>query len=88
MPSSSIKWIAGSVVFFLPTITVVVGRSFFYQDLATAFRVSMILAAIIPPAPVLSSSVRWRIAFALGLWMLLAVQFCLILLSLLAGFRE
>ena len=66
----------------------VVGRSFFYQDLATAFRVSMILAAIIPPALVLSSSVRWRIAFALGLWVLLAVQCCLILLSLLAGFRE
>jgi hypothetical protein len=41
------------------------------------------------PALVLSSrGLRWRIAFALGLWVLLGLQFCLILVCLLAGFRE
>jgi len=88
MRSSSTKWIVGSVAFFLPTIIRIVGPAFFYQDFSRAFQVSLLLAAIIPPALVLSSSVKWRIAFAFGLWVLLLLQFCLILLSLLAGFRE
>jgi hypothetical protein len=58
------------------------------QSLPTTFLVSLVLAAIIPPALVLRSSVKGRIAIAVGLWVLLFVQFCLILLALLAGFRE
>src|SRR5262245_34796438 len=88
MQSSSIKWIIGSVAFFLPTITEVVANQFLRQSLPTTFLVSIVLAAIIPPALVLSSSVKGRIAIASGLWVLLFIQYCLILLSLLAGFRE
>jgi hypothetical protein len=88
MQSPKAMWIVGGVFFLLPTIAVILGKAYFYQQLSTAFKVSMILAAIIPPALVLSSSVKWRIAFALGLWLLLGVQFCLILVALLAGFRE
>jgi hypothetical protein len=88
MRSSTIKWIAGAVFFFLPAITVAVGKSFFYENLGAAFTVSMVMAAVIPAALVLSASVRWRIALVFGLWALLLVEFCLILVSLLAGFRE
>ena len=87
MRSSSIKWVVGSVVFFLPTITAVVATQILRRSFSEAFLVSMVLAAIIPPVLVFSSSVKWRIAFAFGLWVLLGVQFCLIMLSLLAGFR-
>jgi len=88
MRSSSFKWIVGAVAFFLPTVAVIVGKTYFYQELSAAFKVSMILAAIVPPALVLSSKVKWRIAVAVGLWVLLGLQFCLILVALLAGFRE
>jgi hypothetical protein len=74
--------------FFLPTITEVVAESLLRQSLPTAFLVSIVLAAIIPPALVSSSSVKRRIAIAAGLWALLFVQLCLIPLFLLAGFRE
>lgn len=85
--SSSIKWIVGSVVFFLPTILALIGHSSLRWDVAGAFRGSLVLAAIVPPALVLSSRVKWRIALAFGLWVLLAVQFLVIVLLLLAGFR-
>ena len=88
MRPSDIKWIVGIVAFSLPTISVIVGRSFFYQYLSDVFKVSVILAAIVPPALVLTSSVKWRIAFAFGLWLLLGLQFVLILLCLYAGFRS
>jgi len=45
---------------------VIIGKAYFYQNLSTMFKVSMILAAIIPPALALSSSVKWRIALCLG----------------------
>jgi hypothetical protein len=88
MRSSTIKWIVGSVAFFLPTIATIVATSFFYQNRPEAFWGSLVVAAIVPPALVLSSSVKRRFAFAFGLWALLLLQFCLILLFLLAGFRE
>ena len=88
MRSANVKWIVGTVVFFLPTISVIIGRWLFHPYMSDAFKVSMILAAIIPPALALSSAVKWRIAIAFGLWVLLGMQFCLILLCLLAGFRE
>lgn len=81
------KWIAGSVVFFLPTI-IAAANTVLHWDVKAAFWGSLVLAAIIPPWLILKSSLRWRIAFAFGLWALLAVQFCLILVALLAGFRE
>ena len=87
MRSSPLKWIAGSVVFFLPTI-IVVANTGLRWDIKAAFWGSLILAAIIPPWLVLKSSLKWRIAFAFGLWVLLAIQFCSILAVLLAGFRE
>ena len=87
MRSSIIKWTAGSVAFFLPTIIVVANKVLDW-DIKAAFWGSLVLAAIIPPWLVLRSPLRWRIAFAFGLWVLLAIQFCLILVSLLAGFRE
>jgi uncharacterized membrane protein len=74
-------------VFFLPPIYTVLARSFPEWSDRSAFWGSLILAAIIPPVLVLNSSMKWRIAFALGLWVLLAVQFCLILVFLMAGFR-
>jgi hypothetical protein len=85
--SSPLKWLTGGLVFFLPTLTVVVGGTIFHADVREAFWVSIVLAAIIPPALVLSSSAKWRVLSACGLWLLLALQVCLILLSLLAGFR-
>jgi len=88
MQSASVKWIVGIVVFFLPTLSVVFGKPFFYQYLSDVFKMSLVLAAIVPPALVLTSSVKWRIALAFGLWVLLAIQCCLILLCLLAGFRS
>jgi hypothetical protein len=88
MRSANVNWIIGTVVFLLPAISVIIGRLFFYQYMSDAFKVSMILAAIIPPALALSSAVKWRIAIAFGLWVLLGLQFCLILLCLLAGFRS
>ena len=48
--------IVGSVAFFLPTITEVIANKFFRQSLPTAFLVSIVLAAIIPPALVLGLS--------------------------------
>jgi len=87
MRSSNIKWVVGSVVFFLPTVIAVIGHSSLRWDVAGVFRGSLVVAAIVPPALVLSSSARWRIALAFGLWVLLAVQFLVIVLPLLAGFR-
>jgi hypothetical protein len=87
--SSTLKWLVGSVSFFLPTISVAVTNWILRQSSPAWFWTSIVVAAVIPPALVLSSKgVRWRIAFAFGLWVLLGVQFCLILLCLLAGFRE
>jgi hypothetical protein len=89
MRSTSFKWFAGSVAFFLPTITVFVTNWILRESYPEAFWTSIVLAAVIPPALLLSSGVTGRrIAFAFGLWLLLAVQFCLILVCLLAGFRE
>jgi hypothetical protein len=87
MRPATVKWIVGTVVFFLPTLSVVFGKPFFYQYLSDVFKVSLVLAAVVPPALVLTSSLKWRIAFAFGLWLLLGIQLCLILLCLLAGFR-
>jgi hypothetical protein len=88
MRSSIIKWIAGSVAFFLPTIYTVLAASFPEWSDRSMLWGSLALAAIIPPVLVLSSKMKWRIAVAFGLWVLLAAQFCLILVLLLAGFRE
>ncbi len=85
--SSVVKWIVGSVAFFGPTLVAIAG-TVLHWDVRATFWGSLVLAAIIPPSLVLTSPLRWRIAFALGLWALLAIQFCLILLILLAGFRE
>jgi hypothetical protein len=87
MRSSTIKWLAGCVTFLLPTLSVVIG-SLAGQSWREAFWGSIVIAAVVPPALVLTSKSRWRIALAFGLWVLLAVQFCLILVCLLAGFRE
>ena len=87
MRSSTIKFISGSVVFLLPTI-IAVATSRLQWNVPAAFWVSIALAGVIPPWLVLSSSVKGRFAFAAGLWVLLVVQFSLIVLSLLAGFRE
>lgn len=84
---STVKWLAGSVAFFLPTLSVVIGK-LLEQSWREAFWGSIIVAAVVPPALVLTSKVRWRFAVAFGLWVLLGAQFCLILLCLLAGFRE
>ena len=89
MRSTTIKWWAGSIAFFLPTITIVVINVLLRQSIPAAFWGSIVLAAVIPPALLLSSGVTGgRIALAFGLWLLLASQFCLILVCLLAGFRE
>lgn len=88
MRSSIIKWVAGSVVFFLPTIYTLLAAAFPERSDRSMFWGSLILAAIIPPLLVLSSRMKWRIAFAFGLWVVLAAQFCLILVCLLAGLRE
>ena len=89
MRSKTVKWWAGSIAFFLPTVTVFVLNVLLRQSIPTAFWGSIVLAAVIPPALLLSSGVTGgRIALAFGLWLLLAGQFCLILLCLLAGFRE
>lgn len=88
MHTTTLKWVAGSVAFFLPTITVFVTNRLLRESSPEAFWTSIVLAAVIPPALLLSSKVKWRIALAFGLWVLLGVQFCLILVCLLAGFRE
>jgi hypothetical protein len=88
MRSSNIKWVGGSAAFSLPTITVFVTNRVLRESHPAAFWTALVLAAVIPPALVLSSKRKWRIAFAFGLLVLLAVQFCLILICLLAGFRE
>jgi hypothetical protein len=66
MRSSNIKWIVGSVAFFLPTITEIVATSFLNRSLPTAFWTSIVLAAVIPPALVLSSSMKGQILYAFG----------------------
>lgn len=89
MRSAKIKWLAGSVAFFLPTITAFVTNRLLSESSPEAFWTSIVLAAVIPPALLFSSGVTGRrFALALGLWVLLGLQFCLILVCLLAGFRE
>ena len=86
---STLKWLVGAVTFFLPTITTFVCNRLLGESHPAAFWTSIVLAAVIPPALLLSGGLTGRrIALALGLWMLLGIQFCLILLCLLAGFRE
>jgi hypothetical protein len=89
MRSTALKWWAGTVAFFLPTITIFVLKVLLRQSVPPAFWGSIIFAGVVPPALLLSCGVTGgRIALAFGLWLLLAVQFCVILLCLLAGFRE
>ena len=88
MQTKNVKWLAGSVAFFLPTITTFVATQILNESFGEALMVSMTLAAIIPPAIVLSTQIKWRLLYALGLWLLLALQFCLILVALMAGFRS
>ena len=88
MQTKNVKWLAGSVAFFLPTITTFVATQILNESFGEALMVSMTVAAIIPPAIVLSTQIKWRFLYALGLWLLLALQFCLILVALMAGFRS
>jgi hypothetical protein len=88
MQTKNVKWLAGSVAFFLPTITTFVATQILNESFGEALMVSMTVAAIIPPAIVLSTQIKWRLLYALGLWLLLALQFCLILVALMAGFRS
>ena len=87
MESSKIKWIAGSVAFLLPTVAMAYTRTV-NPSTPEVFWISLIVAAIVPPALVLSTSAKRRIAMAFGLVLLLVVQVCLIFAVLLAGFRS